>query len=80
MKIKHDITLTPEETDNLFNMVLPACMVDYTTQADQDAALIIVKKSFEIELSKLLSKAFEVGTKMGGLLSDVKDTIMYDLA
>jgi hypothetical protein len=80
MKIKHDITLTPLEIDVLFNMVLPACMVDYVTQVDQDAALVIVKKSFEIELSKHLSKAFEVGTKMGTLLSDIKDTIMYDLA
>lgn len=71
MKINHDITLTTEELDRLFNIVLPVCMADYTTVEERDLTLSIVKGQFNTELAVYLVKAINIGKQLDAINTSI---------
>lgn len=77
MKIKHSISVTKEEVDDLFNTVLTAALASYSTVDEQAVALSQAKEVFKTKLELLTSEAFCFGKKIGKYKADSKDTKMY---
>lgn len=63
MKIRSNVTATPEECDALFNIVMTPCVTVYGSPEDQTKAFVDAKDVFATMLDAYLSEAFRMGKK-----------------
>jgi len=63
MKIRSNVTASPEECDALFNIVMTPCITVYSTPEEQTKAFVDAKDHFATMLDVYLSDAFRMGKK-----------------
>lgn len=77
MKIKHIISVEQTELDDLFDVVMKACLASYSTVDEQATAIAQSKEVFKVKLDMLVCQAFKLGKKVSKAKADTKDTEMY---
>jgi len=77
IKVKHIVVANTLAVDSMFNAIVAAVKLPYTSLEQEAAGIAAAKVTFEKEIACIVAQAFRTGKKIGSFKADSKDTSMY---